>query len=419
MPDGGDAQTRYATNGPVHLAYQVLGAGGRDVVLLPGAFLPMDALEGHPNTARILRRLSAHGRVILTDRRGVGQSDPLDPAARSTPEDWAADLLAVLDAAGSDECVLVAHFDIGLAAMALAAACPERVGALVLHHGFARFLEGPDYPFGLSPRFFAGFDTVLEGGTGPRDVLEVAAPTMAGDERFRSWFDAAGRRGASPATAAALWQAMLEADVRPLLAAVSCPTLVLQRAGNEMVAPPQGRYLAEHIADARYVELPGADHLLYSGDVDAMLDEVDRFLGSERAVVAVDRVLATVLFTDIVGSTGRAAERGDRRWRELLDEQDTLVARVVERFEGRLVKTIGVDIRAGIHTGEVERRGDDVGGIAVHIAARVMAEAGSGEVYVSGAVPPLLAGSDVGFDDRGTRDLKGVPGTWQLLAARV
>ncbi|MBI2169178.1 MAG: adenylate/guanylate cyclase domain-containing protein [Actinobacteria bacterium] len=445
---------RYARNGDTHLAYQVLGqsagAGSNDVMLFPGAFLPMDALDDYPSAARIVRRLGSIGRLILNDRRGVGQSDPLDRNLRTTPDDWAADILAVLDDAGSERCALVASFDMGLPAMVLAAHHPDRVSALVLVHAFARLLASDDHPSGTRIDGLDRFIEVLDGkeaAPATPDVIDVIAPSMRDDQRFRSWFDAAGRRGASPATASTLWLAAVEADVRPLLGQISVPTLVIQRSENPFVGPEEGKSLAQAIPSAELLELPGADHLLYAGDVDPILDAIDRFLGGGGGEGAGDRVLATVLFTDIVASTDQAAELGDRRWRELLDVHDDTTGRVLERFTGFLVKTTGDGIlatfdspgraitcaaalrdelagygivtRAGIHTGEIERRGDDVGGIAVHIAARVLHHAGPGEVVVSGAVPPLLAGSGIEFEDRGTHALKGVPGAWQLLAARV
>ena len=440
-------ETRYAKNGDTHLAYEVRGQGDRDLVLLQGATLPMDSLDEHPNTARIVRRLESLGRLILFDRRGVGQSDPLGPDDTLSPEEQADDLLAVLDAAGSTRCAIVGFFDAGLPALVLGSRNADRVTALALVHAYARFFQAPDYPAGIPASLSDGFDQVLDGGEGPRDTVAIVAPSHADDSRFRNWFDTAGRRGASPRVAGRIWEAMITPDLRDVVAEVSVPTLVLQRRDDLVTPASQGRYLAERIPGATYVELAGGDHLPYSGNVDEILDEIDRFLGGEGREARVDRVLTTVLFTDIVGSTDRAATLGDRRWRELLDTHDDLIRRALVRFDGRLVKatgdglmasfdspgravqcaaelrdvlsSAGLTIRAGIHTGEVDKRGDDLGGIAVHIAARVMAEAGPGEIYVSASVPVLLTGSEIAFEDQGTRELKGVPGSWQVFRAAI
>jgi class 3 adenylate cyclase len=274
--------------------------------------------------------------------------------------------------------------------------------------------------------------------------IEMFAPSRANDERFREWWARLLRLGASPQAAVANLEVAWDIDVRGILSTISVPTLVLHRSGDLMVPVESGRYLASKIPGARYVELPGDDHLPFVGDTDALVAEIEEFLTGTRSTPVTDRILATVLFTDIVGSTERAAELGDRRWRELLDAHDAVVARNVERFRGRVVKTtgdgalatfdgparaiscareirdgvraLGIEVRVGLHTGEVEVRGEDLGGIAVHIGARVAAQAAPGDVLVSSSVPPLVAGSGIEFEDRGEHSLKGVPGDWRLFA---
>ncbi len=436
--------TRYARNGDVHLAYQVHGTGPIDMVFMPGTFVVMESYDEHPLLARFFRRLQSFARLIILDRRGLGQSDPLGPEGAPSADVWAEDLAAVIEHAGAQQPSILAGFDAGIPSMTLAATRPEAIASLVIVNGYSHFLRSDDHEAGLDPESQQRYEAAIEHGAGDSgfDVLSVLAPTVSSDERFRSWWDRSGRRGASPATALTLIDANLAIDVRGCLARISVPTLVLHKTGNAMCPIEQGRYLADHIPDAKLVEIPGPDHLIWV-DADGILDEAEEFLTGVRAA-PVDRVLATVLFTDIVDSTKQASELRDRRWRDLLDQHDQIVRRVIERQSGRVIKSTGdgtlatfagpgpaircavflreelaaagIRIRAGIHTGEMEVRGDDVGGIAVHIAARVMGEAGPDEIIVSSVVPPLVVGSEIAFTDRGRRELKGVPGEWRVLA---
>lgn len=434
--------TRYARNGNVHLAYQIHGTGPIDLVFMPGTFVVMESYDEHPLLARFFRRLQSFARVIILDRRGLGQSDPLGPEGAPSPEAWAEDLAAVIEHARAQRPSILAGFDAGLPAMALAAARPAAIASLVLVNAYARFLNTGDHEPGLDPSTQERYESAIEQGTEGFDVLAVLAPTVAGDERFRSWWDRSGRRGASPATAQTLIRSNLDIDMRGCLARISVPTLVLHKTHDAMCSIEQGRYLADHIPDAKLIEIPGPDHLIWV-EADGILDAAEEFFTGVRAA-PVDRVLATVLFTDIVDSTRQATELGDRRWRDLLDQHDNIVRRVIERQSGRVIKStgdgtlatfagpgpaircavflreelaaIGIRVRVGIHTGEIEVRGDDVGGIAVHIAARVMGEAGPDEIIVSSVVPPLVVGSEIAFTDRGPRELKGVPGEWRVLA---
>jgi class 3 adenylate cyclase len=356
------------------------------------------------------------------------------------------DVRAVMDDVGSERAALVVVQDLGSVGIPFAASYPERVSALVLVNSCARLARADDYPIGLPPsaqlRIIGGADA-WRSGVG----MEVLAPSRAAEPGFREWFLRAQRLANSPALAKVTFEHSLQVDVRAILPLVKVPTLVLHTAGNRFVRVAHGRYLAEHIPGARYVELPGDGSILAALDTEALVDEIEEFLTGARHAPPQDRVLATVLFSDIVSSTEHATRLGDRKWRALLDDHDALVRRQLERFSGRLVKMtgdgflatfdgparaircgcavrdgmkrLGIDIRVGVHTGEIERRGDDVGGVAVHIAARVEALAEPGEVLASRTVTDLVVGSDVEFSDRGEHELKGVPGTWRLFAAEA
>jgi class 3 adenylate cyclase len=432
----------------VDIAYQVLGAGHPDLLHSVAGFIPIDCMDEEPSLARFQRRLASFGRLIRFDRRGMGSSDRVSPSAPPTLDQWAEDALAVLDAVGSDEAVVVAGGASSFEALTLVATYPERVSSLVVLNGLARTLWAPDYPDGLPE---GRIDELLRGVEPDAseqgvDFLAHVAPSVANDAAFRAWNDRVGNLGASPAMARALHVARMAADVRHLLPRIRVPTLIIHRA--DITYPPagvgHGRYLAEHIPEATYVELPGADTLYWVGDTTKMLDEIEEFLTGVRGGSGAERILATVLFTDIVGSTERAAVLGDRRWRDLLDSHDQAVRRQLERFRGREMDTAGdgffatfdspgraiecalairdslkafnIDVRAGVHTGEIEVRGDQVAGMSVHIGARVSSLAGTGEVLVSSTVKDLVAGSSVEFADRGEHELKGVPGTWRLFA---
>jgi class 3 adenylate cyclase len=392
-----------------------------------------------------MRRLGSFSRVVNFDSRGWGASRTnVDTAP--TVEAWADDLRLVLDSVGIERAAVVGHYAGAVMSTFFAAAHPDRVTRLVLIEASARMLRDEDFPIGMPAdardRLIAGFVELY--GTGG-DLIANASSRMH-DEQFRRWWARCERMANGPIGAGAYWRELTSRDVREVLPALRVPTLVLHRAGDPFVRVDHGRFLAEHIPDARYVELEGEDHLFFVGDTDRMLDEIEVFLTGAAAGSEPDRLLASVLFTDIVGSTDTAAALGDRRWRELLDRHDTLTHEHVARFRGRVVKTTGdgalatfdgparaircacalrdavspagIELRAGIHTGEVEQRGDDIGGIAVHLAARVQALAGEREVLVSRTVADLVAGSGIAFSDRGEHELKGVPGRWRLLAVQ-
>jgi class 3 adenylate cyclase len=434
-----DVETRYARRDGAHIAYCAQG-DGPGIVLLPGSFIPFDAYDDHPLMARFVARIASLGRVVLTDRRGVGSSDPLG-AGPVRAEDWGEDLAAVLDHASLERVAIVAGFDAGHAALALAANHPDRVERMCLVNTFA---NGPRVvaTLGELSRYEAGVSEGFE-ETG-LDLLAAVAPSVSTDVRFRAWFDAAGRRGASPSTALALTTALFNWDITPLLAEVGTPTLVIHRSDNRFINVQEARDIASGLPNGELLEIPGDDHLIWVGDVDPLLDAIESFLTGSTTTAA-HRSLATVLFTDLVASTESAARLGDRRWREILDVHDSTARRIVRRHAGEVVKStgdgllalfdtpgaairaakdlqadilpLGLAMRAGIHTGEIERRGDDVGGIAVHVAARVQALAGAGEIVVSAVIPALTSGSGFQFDDLGDHQLKGVPGDWRLYRA--
>jgi class 3 adenylate cyclase len=428
------------------IAYQVFGEGPVDLLVLPGPLIPFDAIESEPGLYRFHRRLSSFSRVVRFDQRGLGLSSraPLDAVG---PRIWAEDAIAVMDAVGCRQAALFTSGVTAMTGLVLAAEHPERVCSLVIVNGASRLMWAPDYPIGTDPTRADPFTTVaiepdaVEQGF---DVLEIVAPTMARDEAFRAWWDQAGNRAASPSMARAVTGAMVASDVRDALPRITAPTLIVHRSDCRFVPVEHGRYLAAHIAGSRYVELPGADALHWVGDTGPMLDEIEEFITGVRGGFDAERVLTTIVFTDIVGSTQRAAALGDLRWHDLLDNHDRIVRHELGRFRGREVNTsgdgfvatftspgvaidcadaivdavrpLGIDVRIGIHAGEVEIRGDDVAGMAVHIGARVAALAGPSEVLVSSTVREIVTGSRHTFAERGEHELKGVPGRWRVYA---
>ena len=439
-------RTRYASRGDLDIAYQVLGDGPVDLVVMPGPFIPIDSIDSEPSMYRFYRRLSSFCRVIRFDHRGMGMSSRIG-ADKITPACWAEDAVAVMDAVGCESATLLASGFTALSALYLAADRPERVANLVLVNAAARVLWAPDYEPGTHPHAANSFtamamepDAVEQG----LDVLDVLAPSVSRDQAFRTWWDVAGNRAASPSMARRSSQAMVDGDARDKLGLITSPTLVLHRTDAAFVRAAHGRYLAEHIAGARYVELPGVDTLYWVGDATPLLAEIEEFVTGSRGGGDTERVLTTILFTDIVGSTQRAAALGDDHWRDLLDSHDSLVRRELRRFGGREVNTagdgfvatfsspsvaldcaeeiiaaihtLGVDVRVGIHAGEVEVRGEDIAGMAVHIGARIAALAGPSEVLVSSTVREIVTGSHRTFTDRGEHELRGVPGRWCLYA---
>ena len=434
----------YAKNGDVHIAYTVLGDGPIDLVYTNGIWSNLEALWEEPRWVRYAERLASFSRLIVFDMRGVGLSDRggEPPFLELMVEDAG----AVMDAARSETAALFGASRAGVMAMLFAATHPERVRALVLYDTWAKNLRSDDHPYGATTAEDDEFVNRFVDEMGTAQNLDLQAPSGLGDERFVRWWARFERLITSPAGFRELADVRRNSDVRAVLPLIQAPTLVLHRAGDRIVPADQGRYLGQAIPNARFVELPGNDHIPFVGDADAIVDEVQEFLTGVRPIPDTERVLATVLFTDIVGSTERAAALGDRSWRELLQQHHALVRSELERFRGVEIDTAGdgfmasfdgparaircacaiqdavsqlrLEIRAGVHTGECERIGDKLSGIAVHIAARVAGTAGPGQVLVSQTVRDLVAGSGIEFEDRGEHELKGVSETWRLFAVR-
>jgi pimeloyl-ACP methyl ester carboxylesterase len=435
-------ETRYARSGDVNIAYQVVGDAPRDLVLVPGWVSNIEVFWEEPACARFLERLASFTRLILFDKRGTGLSDRV--ADLPNLETRMDDLRAVMDTVGSERAALFGYSEGGPMCALFAATYPLRTSALMMQGSYARRTWAPDYPWGPTREALEEWMAACQRDWGGPVGLDRRWPTAAHDERVRQWWARLLRMGASPGANRALQQMNAEMDVRHVLPAIRVPTLILHSSGDRVFPAAAGHFMAQQIPGAKFVELPGHDHLAWGEDADAILDEIEEFLTGVRHGPEPDRVLATVLFTDIVGSTAKAAALGDRRWRDLLEGHRDLVRRELGRFRGREIDTtgdgflatfdgparavrcaravsdgvrvLGLEVRAGLHTGEVEVLDDKVSGLAVHIGARVAAAAGAGEVLVSSTVKDLVAGSGLRFQDRGPQTLRGVPGDWHLFA---
>jgi pimeloyl-ACP methyl ester carboxylesterase len=428
-------ETRYARNGEVHIAYQVFGEGETTFVGLPGIVSNIEVLWEDPESRQWLTGLASFARIVHYDKRGQGMSDR--DAGVPTLDDRLGDLTAVLDAVGADRVGLGGISEGGTTAAMYAATYPERVSHLLLYGSFARADVASGDAF--MPRWAENWGT-------PKTLsVQAIVPSKVGDADFLRWFNRFERQSTTPGGLLAAWRWIREMDLRPVLDSIQCPTLVMHRSGDRLVPVSLGRYLAEHIPGARMEELDGDTHVPQWGHLETVVSLVEEFLtGHHPTPKQTERVLATVLFTDIVDSTARAAALGDRAWRQVLDRHDTISRSTVSECDGRLVKgtgdgmlatfdaparglrcadtlrsslsDVGIAIRAGVHTGEIELRGEDVSGIGIHIAARVAALAGSGELLASRTVKDLVAGSGYAFTSRGVHSLKGVPDEWELLA---
>jgi pimeloyl-ACP methyl ester carboxylesterase len=434
-------ETLYAKSGDLNIAYQVVGDGPFDLVYVPGWVSNIDLAWEKPKPARFLERLASFSRLILFDKRGTGMSDRVSNDRLPTLEQRMDDVRAVLDAVGSKNAALLGHSEGSSMSVLFAATYPDRSRALVLVGAFAKRLRTDDYPW--APTLEERLATIeeVERNWGAGFDLTDYAPGE--DPALLEWYSTCLRRSASPGAAAALLRMNSQIDTRHILPTIRVPTLVLARTGDRDVTVDEGRWIASQIPEARFVELSGDEHLLWAGDQDGLLAEIEEFLTGMRSAPDHDRLLSTVLFTDIVGSTERARELGDRGWHEVLEEHHTRVRGVLEQYRGREVDTagdgffasfdgparairaacamregvqpLGIQIRAGLHTGECELMRDKIGGIAVHTGARVAAAAEPGEVLVSSTVKDLVAGSGIVFADRGERELKGV-GSWHLYS---
>ena len=429
----------------VHVAYQVVGDGPPDVVYANSFMSHIEVSWDYPPAVRFYERMAAFCRLVLFDRRGTGLSDPI--VEHFTMEDRTDDIRAVMDAVGLERAVLLGSSEGAMACLYFAALHPERVSALILFSPFIAGLADDHYPWAWTQESVDVLFGALEDAWATGAGVELTNPSLVDDADARAWYARYFRLSASPSLVRTLMRHNLEVDIRNLLPAIGVPTLVLHRTDETWIDVGYGRYAASKIPEARLVELPGTDHYIWEQNSDVVAEEIEEFLTGVRRSRGPERSLKTVVFTDIVGSTDRAREAGDERWRTLLDRHEAAVQRQITRFEGQLVKTtgdgalatfdgparaircglavreamrgLGLEVRAGVHTGEVELRGDDVGGIAVHIAARVAASAGAGEVLVSRTVADLIAGSDVQLTDRGEYELKGIPERWRLFAVDI
>ena len=435
-----DSGVKYARSDGIHIAYRVFGDGPRDIVLIPGTLSHVELFWEFPPNEYLLKRFTSFARVIVFDKRGQGLSDRV---AEQTIEERIGDVRAVMDAAGSKKATIYGWSEGGAMSLLFAATYPERTSGLVLCGSFA------SYKAYVSEERRDLSLKRLDEHWGEGILVPINAPSRAKDEVFLRYFGKLERATASPGAIVALFRANFEIDARPILSTIHLPTLILHRVGDKTVPVEQGRYLAQHIAGAKYVELPGDDHLLQAFDqevLDRLIDEVEEFITGERHRPEPDRTLATVMFTDVVGSTEHATRLGDRQWRELLTGYYGAVRKELGAFRGREVNTagdgllatfdgpargircacairervrpLGLQVRTGLHTGECELIGDDVGGIAVHIGARVASAANPDEVLVSSTVRDLVAGSGIKFTDRGPHTLKGVADEWRLFAVQ-
>ncbi len=438
------SETQYARSGELFIAYQVVGEGPIDLLYVPSWISQVEHYWDEPLIARYFNRLASFSRLILFDRRGSGLSDPVLRAP--TLEEQIDDVVAVLDAAGSERAAVFAQLEGGALGALFAAMHPERVSGLVLYEAAPRMSWAPDYDWAIPleerEAYLAG-GGILNWGDGSR--IDGLAPTSSGNPRLRKWFARLERLAASPGTAAKLMRMNGQVDVRAVLPSIQVPTLVMHREHDQFIDIRHSHYLAEHIPGARLVVLPGHEAISFGSETEPLLEEVEEFLTGARHSAESERILATVMFSDIVDSTRMASEMGDRRWRTVLQELESGVGGVLMRYRGRAIKSMGdgflatfdgparaircadeirhvarrdfgLEVRTGLHTGEIELIGEDVGGIAVHIGARVAARALAGEVLVSSTVKDLVVGSGIMFAERGEHELKGVPGRWRLWA---
>jgi pimeloyl-ACP methyl ester carboxylesterase/class 3 adenylate cyclase len=439
-------ETRYArTLDGVSIAYQTLGSGPFDLVWIPGWVSNVETAWEEPTLAHLFERLASFSRLILFDKRGTGLSDRVPDREMPSLETRMSDLTAVCDQIGATRTTLFGTSEGGAMAILFAATYPERTSGLILMGAFARRLRGADFPWGMTAAEHEYMLEQVRAGWGGPVGLDIRAPSRLGDQRFRDTWARYLRAGASPGAAVALMRMNAQIDVRDVLATVHVPTLVMHRVGDQTISIDVGRHLAAGIPGARMVELPGNDHIPWVGDTDRLIAEIEAFVTGESRAAPTNRVLATVLFTDIVNSTERAAVLGDADWAHLLEAHNARLREQLVRFGGREIDTagdgflatfdgparavrcalsaveamgtLGIAIRAGVHTGEIELVNDDVRGLAVHIGARIAAMAGPGEVLVSRTVRDLVVGSGLTFVDRGVHRLKGVPDEWQVLAA--
>jgi class 3 adenylate cyclase len=441
---GGTPETLYARDGDFRIAYQVVGNHGPDLLFVPTGMFPIDLLWDEPTVAGYLNRLASFSRLILTDLVGAGSSDSIPMTERPPLQSWTDGLIAVLDAVESESVSVFTMSGAGLAAMQLAASHPRRVRSLVLWSPYARYARAADHPVGMPEPLLDRYVERTRDLMGSGALVDQLAPSWSGDSAKRRWWARGERLCGGPRYFAAMLDVWVRIDVRPLVGSVQAPTLLLRRRGDRDVRHDHVADLAERIPHARFIEFDGDDNVWFAGDADSVLDEVETFLTGHRGAPPSNRVLSTVLFIDIVESTHRAAQLGDAAWTKALAAHDRLIEQHVASWRGDVVKftgdgalatfdgparaiecacairaaveDVGLEVRVGLHVGEVEKVSGDIHGIAVHVAARIMGHAGPGEVLVSGVIPPLVLGSRLAFTERGEHELKGVPGRWSVLA---
>jgi class 3 adenylate cyclase len=437
-------ETRYAKSGDINIAYQCIGNGPPDLICVIGWVSNVEYVWEEPTLGNFLRRLATFSRLIIFDKRGTGLSDRVPQMP--TLEQRMDDVRAVMDAAGSQKAALLGISEGGSMCALFAATYPERTIALIMCGAFVKRIWDPEYPWAPTPQERQKFFDTISNGWGGVVDLETIAPSMCRDERFKKWWSTYLRRSASPGDALALARMNTEIDIRNVLPSIHVHALILHRKGDKDANIEEARYMARKIPAAKLVEFDGEDHLPWVGESNSLLDEIELFLTGHLKEKEIERILTTVLFTDVVSSTEKALELGDRKWHHLLNSHNSLVRNELHHFRGREIKTtgdgffatfdgparaircaraisdgvhqLGIDIRAGLHTGECEIVGDDLGGIAVHMAARVMSNANPGEVVVSSTVKDLVAGSGIHFTSKGKHVLKGVPGEWELFSVK-
>ena len=434
----------YAKSGDVSIAYQVTGAGERDLVYVPGWVSNIEVMWEDPGLARFLGRLSSFARLITFDKRGTGLSDAVSVGDLPTLEVRMDDLRAVMDAAGSQRATLFGHSEGGNMCVLFAATYPDRTDGLILTGSYARRIRSPEYPWAPTWEERSAAIEETERTWGDPGVVDYYAPSRAQDPVFKAWVQRYTRLSASPRAAAALMRMNSQIDVTAVLPSIRVPTLLLYRVDDPDVNVAEGRYIASKIPEAKLVELAGADHFFWAGDPEPLIQEIEEFVTGHRTAADQERVLATVLFTDIVGSTEKASVLGDQSWRDLLNRHNAAIRQELGRWRGREVKTagdgflatfdgparaircakaiseavrpLGLEVRCGLHTGEIEVVDEDVAGVAVHIGARIAAMAAPSEVLVSRTVKDLVAGAGLQFSARGVHSLKGIPEQWEVYA---
>jgi class 3 adenylate cyclase len=434
-------ETKYAKSGDVSIAYQVVGNGPIDLIYVMGWVSNIEFFWEEPTMSHFLNRLASFSRLILFDKRGTGLSDKVSQLP--TLEQRMDDVRSVMDAVGSEKAALLGVSEGGPMSALFAATYPERTSALIMYGSYAARIWSPDYPWAPTPEERQEFYDMIKKGWGGVTDLDILAPGMINDARFRQWWAAYLRRSASPADALALAQMNTQVDIRNILAAIHTPTLIIHRTGDMDANVGGSRYMSARIQGAQYVELPGNDHLPWVGNAQEILNEIEIFLTGELHIQEAERILATILFTDMVGSTQMATSLGDERWRYLLNRHHEMVRKELTKYRGQEIETTGdgflatfdgparaircacairdvlaqagITIRAGLHTGECELMGHNIGGIAVHLCSRVMSKAGNGEVLITQTVRDLVAGSGIKFESRGKHSLKGITGEWELF----